>query len=364
MTNELIVPSSIALPADRLAHLVSDFFAGLGTNTLRTYRQGLADFASFVGAADTEQAAGVLLGGGQGEANHLALAYRANLVSRDLSANTVNGRLAALRSLTKLARMIGLIGWAIDVRGVKARAYRDTRGPGVDGYKRLLAHLEERDDAKAKRDRAIVRLLFERALRREEVASLDLEHVDILAGTISVLGKGHTDRETLTLAAPTCRALADWIAARGPEPGPLFRNFDRARKGDGRLTGAGIWAIVVALGEATGQRVRPHGLRHAAVTEALNATNGDIRRVREFSRHATVDTVLVYDDNRRDFGGDVSRLIAVQRSVRPLAPELASLSDEDLRSALEAVGVNAKGLVDREQLEEQAIKIGLGRQSG
>jgi integrase/recombinase XerC len=319
MTTELIVPSSIALPADRLARLVADFFAGLGKNTLRTYRQGLADFATFVGTADAEQAAGILLAGGQGEANHLALAYRANLVERDLAANTVNGRMAALRSLVKLARMIGLIEWAIDVKGVKSRAYRDTRGPGVDGYKRLLAHLEERDDAKAKRDRAIVRLLFERALRREEVASLDVEHVDLLAGTISVLGKGHTDREFLTLATPTCRALADWITARGPEPGPLFRNFDRARKGDGRLTGAGIWAIVAALGNATGQRVRPHGLRHAAVTAALDATNGDVRRVREFSRHSDVSTLLVYDDK-------VAAPHACSRSPR-------SVSDPDLKHA-------------------------------
>jgi integrase/recombinase XerC len=204
--------------------------------------------------------------------------------------------------LGKLARTLGMIGWAIDVGNVKPRPYRDTAGCGAAGYRRLLEHLDRRGDPKAIRDRAIVRLLFERALRRNEVASLDVAHVDFDAATVSVQGNGHTDRETLTLSEPTQQALSDWLAIRGTAPGPLFINLDRARKGTGRLTGAGIWAIVSALGEATGQTVRPHGLRHAAITKALDATGGDVRAVQRFSRHAKVDTVLVCDDARHDLG--------------------------------------------------------------
>ena len=314
MNTELIPLPPTGLAAESLARLVADFFAGLNPNTLKTYRQGLADFAEFIGAGtgpdNLERAAAALLAHGHGEANHLALAYRANMVERDLSANTINNRLAAVRSLVKLARTLGLIGWALDVANVKAQPYRDTTGPGAAGYRLLLDYLGGRSDPKALRDRAIVRLLFERALRRNEVASLDLEHLDLDGGTIAILGKGNRERETLTLPEPTRRALADWVAVRGAEPGPLFTNVDRARKGTGRLTGAGIWGIVGALGDATGQRVRPHGLRHAGITKALDATGGDVRAVQRFSRHATVQTVLVYDDNRRDIGGDVAKLVA------------------------------------------------------
>jgi integrase/recombinase XerC len=232
------------------------------------------------------------------------------MVERNLSANTINNRLAALRSLVKLARTLGVIEWTIDIGSVKAKPYRDTAGCGAAGYRRLLEHLDGRGDPKAIRDRAIVRLLFERALRRGEVASLDVEHLDLDAGALSILGKGTTERVSLTLPEPTRRALADWLVIRGTEPGPLFTNLDRARKGTGRLTGAGIWAIVTTLGEATGQTMRPHGLRHAAITTALDATRGDVRAVQRFSRHAKVDTVLTYDDNRLDIGGDVAKLVA------------------------------------------------------
>ena len=56
--------------------------------------------------------------------------------------------------------------------------------------------------------------------------------------------------------------------------------------------------------------VRPHGLRHAAITGALEATGGDVRAVQRFSRHASVETLLVYDDARQDLGGKVAATVA------------------------------------------------------
>ena len=126
----------------------------------------------------------------------------------------------------------------------------------------------------------------------------------------TVLGKGASEREWLTIAEPTKAALVAWIAIRGDHSGALFTNFDRARKGSGRISGEAVRALLGRLGERTGQRVRPHGLRHAAITTALDRSGGDVRAVQKFSRHATVQTVLRYDDNRSDLGGKVAKLIA------------------------------------------------------
>lgn len=289
--------------------LVDAFLEGRTARTLEAYRQDLVDFARFAGAETSEAAVRRLLEAGLGPANAQAHAYRADLLARGLAPATVNRRLAALRSIVKLARTLGLVPWTLEVPSVKSQAYRDTKGPGRVGVRSLLDELERRPDAKATRDRALVRLLYDLGLRRGEAVSLDLVDLDLQAGTVSILGKGRKERETLTLPDPTKAALEAWVAVRGPEAGPLFVNFDRAGKGS-RLTGRSVARVLAALGDAVGLTVRPHGLRHAGITEALDATHGDVRAVQRFSRHRDLRVLTRYDDNRRDLGGEVARLVA------------------------------------------------------
>src|SRR5262249_27394034 len=144
-----------------------------------------------------------------------------------------------------------------------------------------------------------------------EAVGLDLEDVDLRAGKANVLGKGRTQKVRLTLPGPTRQALAAWVAVRGTAPGPLLTSCDRAGKGSGRLTGGAVDAIGLGLGEKAGLgKVRPHGLRHAAITEALERTGGDVRAVQRFSRHRDLRTLQRYDDCRRDLGGEVARKVA------------------------------------------------------
>jgi integrase/recombinase XerC len=292
--------------------LVEAFLAGRSQETLRAYRRDVEDVARFAGEASAAQAAARLLAGGPGAANGLALAYRADLLGRGLSPATVNRRIAALRSLVKLARTLGLVTWTLEVPGLKAEAYRDTAGPGKAGVKKLLGQLAGRTDAKALRDRAIVHLAYDLGLRRKEIVGLDLEDLD-LAGqpaTAAVLGKGRSEKARLSLPAPTREAITTWLQARGDLPGALFVRLDRAGKGKGRLTGAAVYEMVRSLGEKAGIRARPHGLRHSAITEALDLMGGDVRAVQRFSRHKKLETLLRYDDNRRDLAGDVARRLA------------------------------------------------------
>ena len=289
--------------------IVEAFLAGRSPRTLEAYRADLLDFARFLGVEGAEEASRVLLSGGRGEANATAHGYRADLLVRGLAPATVNRRLAALRSLVKLARLFGMVVYHLDVESVKSQSYRDTRGPGREGVRRLLAELDRRTSPMSKRDRALVRLLHDRGLRRGEAVALDLEDVDIEAGTVRIVGKGRTEKETLTLPDPTASALSAWIGVRGTAPGPLFTNFDRSGKG-GRLTGRSVARILAGIGDKVDVKVRPHGLRHAGITEALDATGGNVRAVQKFSRHRDLRVLSVYDDNREDLGGEVARLVA------------------------------------------------------
>ena len=293
------------------ARLLESFLAGRSERTMEAYRRDLEDFAGFIGASTSEEATRLLFARGHGEANALGLAYKAELLERGLSPATVNRRLASLRSLVTMARTLGTVNWTLEVSNVKAKAYRDTRGPGLNGVHLLLDQVEG-EGSKAARDRALVRLLFDLALRRGEVVSLDYEDLDLERGTVSVMGKGRREKEPLSLPEPTMAALGAWIAVRGTDPGPLFTNVDRAGKGR-RLTGTSLYRIVRGYGEDAGIKAWPHGLRHTAITEAVKRSQEagyPLETAQDFSRHTDIRTLLVYRDRERNLQGEIAGLVA------------------------------------------------------
>lgn len=319
MSNDLVVVESIpGLPAIPRPDVMAAFLAGRNAQTLKAYAADLEDFARFVGAVSSSAAVATLLELSHGDANAAALAYRAHLVGRGLKSATIGRRLTALRSVVKVARQLGRIVWSLDVESPRVVPYRDTKGPGDAGWHVMLARAKRGAEAggpKFVRDLALIRLLHDLALRRGEVVALDLADVELDADppTIAVVGKGRTDRERLTVPALTRHALLDWIEIRGGEPGPLFCRLDRAAiTGGTRLTGTAVYQIVRALGARSGlaRPQRPHGLRHQAITSALDLLGGDIRSVQRFSRHADPKTVMRYDDQRRDVAGDVAKLVS------------------------------------------------------
>ena len=122
------------------------------------------------------------------------------------------------------------------------------------------------------------------------------------------MGKGRTQRESLSIPPKVLDSLRAWVESRGKQEGPLFTAVDRCHRGH-RLDGSAVYRMVSELGRAVGLTTRPHGLRHAAITEALDRTNGNTRSVQRFSRHKKLETLSLYDDARQDLGGEVARLV-------------------------------------------------------
>ncbi len=227
---------------------------------------------------------------------------------------TIAQRLAAIKWAIRLARTAGLVVWDLHVRAPRVRTYRDTRGPGVDGFRALLAVAQTQPEHQQLRDTVLLGLLFILGLRRAEVTALRVGDIDPDGRRLWVVGKGRQDREQMSTPAALAEHIRRYLRARGelPPEAPLLASHDPAGKGTGGLTPSGIYRRIVHLSERAGfAHVTPHGLRHGAITAALDALNGDVRRVRAFARHAKAETTLVYDDRRRDIGGEVAEVLAV-----------------------------------------------------
>lgn len=308
MTTELdrIPPASI-VPSVPVDNLLGAWLEGRNERTRRGYVSDLRDFAAWMREVEAHEAVARLLRMTPGEANRAALAYKAAQLERGLSSSTINRRLAALRGMVKVGRTIGLIGWSLEVENVKTEAKNDMKGPGLVDLQRMDRYARARSDPDAARDRAVFVMLFDLGLRRNELCGLAMTDVetgtDGLPAAVRVVGKGRREKERMTIPPGTARVLADWLEVRGDGEGPVFP-----------FSGEFVRLIVDRLAKAAGvsRTVRPHGLRHAAITAALNSGK-DVRVVQRFSRHKTLDMVLRYDDERGDLAGEVAGLLSRRR---------------------------------------------------
>jgi integrase/recombinase XerC len=310
--NDLVPLSQTQLSGRQLdaESLIERWQEGRSPHTVRAYGRDLAHFAKWSDATTAGEAMTKLLARSMGEANELLHAYRGAMLDAGLAPSTVNRRLSALRSIVQLGRTFGLVTWSLEVSGVKSKAYRDTKGPGIDGVAAVKRQAAKHSSpAKAARDVAIVRVLFDLALRRGEVAALDLKDLDIRAGQLWVMGKGRREKESITLPPRTITALKAWLKFRGKEPGSLFTNFHHANNGLSRLHANGIYWVVRSLGAQVDVIARPHGFRHSSITTGLDRVK-DPRKVQKHGRHASLDTTMIYDDALSDFAGEVAKVVS------------------------------------------------------
>lgn len=296
----------VASPASSVLELWLASRPSRGTE--RTYRDAIADFESTL-----RQQVDVLFKSQQ-HASTAASAYKAALLARSLAPATINVRLSAIRSLVEyVCEELKLITWTLRVKNVKVQKYRDTRGPGTDGVKLLRQQVKKRTRRTWKpveRDTALLSLMSGLGLRRGEAVALDLEDVDLEAGTLQVQGKGQGGQKVpVTMPDGVKGDVEAWLKKRGSEPGPLFEGYIRGgSRVRGRLTGDGLSRLVRRLASAAGIKARAHGLRHTAITTVLDVTK-DVRAARRFSRHKDLRVLGDYDDNRSDLGGEAAKAI-------------------------------------------------------
>ena len=292
--------------------LVKQFLARRSANTRRAYDSDLRSFAEFVGEPTPVAAMDRLIQSGPAAANLTVLQYQAHMIEAKTTPATRNRRLSAIRSALKLGRTLGLLTWTLEIQGEKVRPYKDTAGPGEDAYRAMLA-------VAGPRDAAILHLMHDLGLRRGEIVELDLEHLNLNKRKLSVHGKGKTEREALKLPLPTCKALRAWLAVRGRAAGPLFMAVQGRHKGH-RLSGRHLHRLVGRYGREVGASdVRPHGIRHTAITRVLELTKGNVAAATAFARHANPQTTMRYLDNLNDLAAKAAELVA--EAAEPQQPQ-------------------------------------------
>jgi len=305
----LVDPTSALL--EKVARLFKMGTVGKSEETIRSYRYALVDFANFVGEDDTVKGLAHLFSLSRGDAVLLIEEYLQDMTDRKLSSSTIRVRISAIKGRIKDAYRAEIIEWKdVDIPMPKRKATKTVAGPSPEKFAEILESISSPSREQDYRDRAIIYILAFLGLRRNEVASLDMEHLDVDKKRIWILRKGQSDRVWKTVPDETWKCIEAWIHMRGDQSGPLFLNYDPVGKGTGRYTASSIWRMVKKLGEGVGiPNLHPHAFRHFSITEVLELTDGNILHAQKHSGHSDPRMLNVYEDARSDVAGKMASMI-------------------------------------------------------
>lgn len=235
---------------------------------------------------------------------------------------SVNKILAAVRGVLKAAWQLGQMTAedyhkAASVKSVK----NDTLPAGrelTSGEITALMYACEQDTTNAgARDAAIIGLMYSCGLRREEAVTLDLADYDAESGRLVVRGKGNKER-TAWLTGGAARALSDWLAVRGNEPGALFVAINKSGRivNYKHMTPKTVYKMLAKRATEAGvKQFSPHDLRRTFVSDLLDA-GADITTVSKMAGHASVTTTARYDRRPEDAKRKAASLLHVPYSGR------------------------------------------------
>jgi integrase/recombinase XerC len=247
--------------------------------------------------------------------------YLAYLTTRGYARPSIARKAAALRSFLRYLRRHDVI--TVDP-GRSLRAPKGTaRLPRVPRRADAAALLDRsraeptdddpRAQALARRDVAVLEVLYGAGLRVSECCGLDRADCDLGRRALTVMGKGSKARR-VPLGQPAADALAAYLAhgrevleGTGDAGDAVFLN-GRGR----RLTTRDARRIVERHPLADGQSLHPHVLRHAYATHLLEG-GADLRVVQELLGHTDLATTQIYTHLTRD------RLRAVYDATHPRA---------------------------------------------
>ncbi len=227
------------------------------------------------------------------------LDWRASMEKQ--SPSTVNLRLSAMRSLIAEARRGGMLSSEeaenlTDIPNIKQAGTRKGNWLTREQAKEILA-VPDRSKLKGKRDYVILSLLVACALRRTELAEMEVATIQQREGRwvlADLEGKG---RRIRTVAIPIWvkQGIDVWITAANITDGKLLRPIWKGGKiGGDTLSDWAVWSVVEQAAKQIGiEQFGAHDLRRTCAKLCRKA-GGDLEQIKFLLGHSSIQTTERY----------------------------------------------------------------------
>jgi len=264
---------------------------GASSNTIAAYRNDLEQLAEYLKASGD--------GKGWEKVDRVLIQdFILNLKERKYAETTVARKVAAIRSFFGFLAAEGILA-DNPTEGLASPRVGKMLPKAItpNEVDELLEQPSKRATPEARRDRAMLELLYATGMRVTELVSLDLTNVSLDGKNpfVRCTGKGAKER-VIPIHEHATEALEEYVRearpliVRNKNEKALFVN----RRGE-RLTRQGFWLILKGYAKAANLRddVTPHTLRHSFATHMLRG-GMPLRVVQEMLGHANISTTQVY----------------------------------------------------------------------
>lgn len=266
---------------------------GFSENTIFAYRNDLYQLTDFAEQEATKHGSTASWANFDRQG---MISYLINLKERNYATPTIARKVAAARSFFDFMVAEGHIREKPSQNIDSPKIGRSLPKPiSISQVRRLLEQPARLSAPEARRDTAILQLLYASGMRVSELVALNVKDIDTKEGYVRCFGKGHKER-IIPIHRQATVAVEEYLKESRPRlthddtEKALFLN----RRGE-RLTRQGLWQILKGYAKAAelDKEVTPHTLRHSFATHMLNG-GADLRSVQELLGHANISTTQIY----------------------------------------------------------------------
>jgi len=268
---------------------------GFSRNTLDAYKNDLSQFVDFIRKQAAKEDK-LQLSWEKVDRSAL-LDYLVTLRERSYAPATMARKVAAIKSFFNFLVSEGTLkkNPTEGISGPKVGKALP-RAISVEDVEKLLEQPDKVSTPEAKRDKAMLELLYATGMRVSEMVSLNLRDVNLKAGFVRCFGKGSKER-IIPIHNKAIKAVKTYIDEARPRllgatgETAMFLN----RRGQ-RLTRQGFWLILKGYAEKAKLEadITPHVLRHSIATHLLHSGKMNLRELQELLGHANISTTQIY----------------------------------------------------------------------
>ena len=221
--------------------------------------------------------------------------YLLKILDKGFSSKTVSRNISSLKSFYKYLISVEHIKLnpMLNIDSPKSGLFLPTTLTINETQQILDAPNEER--AIELRDKAMLYTLYATGMRISELISLNLHNVDLIRGSVQVIGKGGKER-LIPLTEESMRMIKKYLhdardkLAKGKDHNNIFVSTHGKQ-----ISRHSFWHRIKAYMKRVDvyKDVHPHTLRHAFATHMLN-NGADLRSVQLLLGHSDLATTQIY----------------------------------------------------------------------